>query len=55
MAGAGGYEFRTVHAHILVVRWLTLFSWAVYYKVFAPTNKKLLHFMFGQQLLAPLG
>ncbi|WP_342748181.1 hypothetical protein [Virgibacillus ndiopensis] len=25
MAGAGGYAFKTVHAHILVVGWLTLF------------------------------
>ncbi|CDQ41066.1 MULTISPECIES: hypothetical protein [Virgibacillus] len=41
MAGAGGYEFRTVHAHILVVGWLTLFAWAVYYKVFPPANKLL--------------
>ncbi|GAA0445045.1 MAG: hypothetical protein ACQEWU_21170 [Bacillota bacterium] len=39
MAGAGGYEFKTVHAHILVVGWLTLFAWAVYYKIFTPVNK----------------
>src|SRR5690625_4438121 len=38
MAGSGGYEFLTVHAHILVVGWLTLFAWSIYYKVFAPTN-----------------
>lgn len=36
MAGSGGYEFQTVHAHILVVGWLTLFAWAVFYKVFTP-------------------
>ncbi|MFG6119701.1 MULTISPECIES: hypothetical protein [Thalassobacillus] len=34
MAGAGGYEFRAVHAHILVVGWLSLFAFAIYYKVF---------------------
>lgn len=39
MAGAGGYEFRTVHAHILVVGWLSLFAWSVFYKVFTPANK----------------
>lgn len=38
MAGAGSYEFKTLHAHILVVGWLTLFAWSVYYKVFAPAN-----------------
>ncbi|MBU8877974.1 hypothetical protein BGM26_03075 [Bacillus sp. FJAT-29790] len=36
MAGAGGYAFRPIHAHVLVVGWLTLFAWAVYYKVFTP-------------------
>lgn len=34
MAGAGSLVFRPIHAHILVVGWLSLFSWAVYYKVF---------------------
>ncbi|THE12527.1 hypothetical protein E1I69_11065 [Bacillus timonensis] len=34
MAGAGSYAFRPVHAHILVVGWLSLFAWAVFYKVF---------------------
>ncbi|SDH71621.1 hypothetical protein SAMN05192534_1103 [Alteribacillus persepolensis] len=34
MAGAGSYAFRPIHAHILVVGWLSLFAWAVYYKVF---------------------
>ncbi len=34
MAGAGSFAFRPVHAHILVVGWLSLFAWAVYYKVF---------------------
>jgi len=34
MAGSGGYQFKTIHAHILVVGWLSLFSWAVYYKLF---------------------
>ncbi|MFA8438505.1 hypothetical protein [Pueribacillus sp. YX66] len=34
MAGAGSLAFRPIHAHILVVGWLSLFAWAVYYKVF---------------------
>lgn len=41
MAGAGDFNFLTVHAHILVVGWLTLFAWAVYYKIFTPANKML--------------
>jgi hypothetical protein len=38
MAGSGGYAVRPIHAHILVVGWLTLFSWAVYYRVFQPKS-----------------
>jgi len=38
MAGAGGLEFKTIHAHILVVGWLSLFAWAVYYKIFTPAK-----------------
>ncbi|WP_243292211.1 hypothetical protein [Bacillus sp. FJAT-47783] len=34
IAGSGSYAFRPVHAHILVVGWLSLFAWAVFYKVF---------------------
>ena len=34
MAGAGSLAFRPVHAHILVVGWLSLFAWGVYYKAF---------------------
>ncbi|WP_320415374.1 hypothetical protein [Psychrobacillus antarcticus] len=30
MAGAGSYQLRPIHAHILVVGWLNLFSWGVY-------------------------
>ncbi|WP_181347648.1 hypothetical protein [Thalassobacillus sp. CUG 92003] len=42
MAGAGGYELKTVHAHILVVGWLSLFSFGIFYKVFnIPKNSKL--------------
>ena len=41
MAGAGSYAFRPIHAHILVVGWLTLFAWAVYYEVFTVKSKKL--------------
>jgi hypothetical protein len=41
MAGSGSYAFRPIHAHILVVGWLTLFSWSVYYEVFTVTSKRL--------------
>ncbi|MGM8211339.1 hypothetical protein ACLIBH_00960 [Virgibacillus sp. W0430] len=38
MAGAGSLQFKTLHAHILVVGWLTLFAWAVFYKIFTPAK-----------------
>ncbi|WP_071458668.1 hypothetical protein [Bacillus massilinigeriensis] len=41
MAGSGGYEFRPIHAHILVVGWLSLFSWGVYYRLFTIKSAKL--------------
>ncbi|WP_027965084.1 hypothetical protein [Halalkalibacillus halophilus] len=36
MAGAGSPAFQTVHAHILLVGWLTLFAWSIFYKVYQP-------------------
>lgn len=38
IAGSGGYDFLSVHAHILVVGWLSLFAFAVYYQVFTPAK-----------------
>lgn len=41
MAGAGSYAFLPVHAHILVVGWLSLFAWGIFYKLFPTRNEKL--------------
>jgi len=41
MAGAGSYAFRPIHAHILVVGWLSLFSWGVFYRLFTVKFPKL--------------
>ncbi|MGP4076197.1 hypothetical protein [Halobacillus sp. K22] len=42
MAGGGGLELSAIHAHILVVGWLSLFAFAIYYKVFSiPKDSKL--------------
>ncbi|WP_096186728.1 hypothetical protein [Evansella halocellulosilytica] len=41
MAGAGSYALRPVHAHILVVGWLSLFAWSVFYKVYKPRKSLL--------------
>lgn len=42
MAGAGSMAFRPVHAHILVVGWLSVFAWGVYYKVYRVKAEKLM-------------
>jgi hypothetical protein len=41
MAGAGSYAFRPIHAHILVVGWLSLFSYGVFYRLFTVKFPKL--------------
>lgn len=42
MAGAGGYSFRAIHAHILVVGWLSLFAFSTYYRLYkVPADSKL--------------
>ena len=41
MAGAGSYAFRPIHAHILLVGWLSLFAWGVFYRIYKVRAKKL--------------
>ncbi|MFD2638608.1 hypothetical protein [Piscibacillus salipiscarius] len=41
MAGSMDLQFKSVHAHILVVGWLSLFAWAVFYKIFYKVKTKL--------------
>lgn len=55
MAGAGTFEFLSVHAHILVVGWLSLFAFAVFYKVFVPANKKLAAFHVWTAIIGSIG
>ncbi|MFS0577487.1 hypothetical protein AB1K83_17885 [Sporosarcina sp. 179-K 3D1 HS] len=42
MAGAGSYAFRPIHAHILLVGWLSVFAWGVFYRVYKVRAKKLI-------------
>ncbi|HZG69894.1 MAG TPA: hypothetical protein VEY51_00015 [Chondromyces sp.] len=42
MAGAGSYAFRPIHAHLLVVGWLSLFAFSAYYRMYeVPKGSKL--------------
>lgn len=42
MAGAGSPAFRPIHAHILLVGWLSLFAWGVFYRIYKVRAKKLI-------------
>lgn len=41
MAGSGSYTFKPIHAHILLVGWLSVFSWGVFYKIYRVRAAKL--------------
>ncbi|WP_042352615.1 hypothetical protein [Bacillus massiliigorillae] len=55
MAGSGAYAFRPIHAHILVVGWLTLFAWSVYYKVFQVTASRLAKWHVWTAIIGSIG
>lgn len=55
MAGSGSLAFRPVHAHILVVGWLTLFAWAVYYKSFYQQKSMLANLHVWSALIGTIG
>ena len=41
MSGAMDYSLRPIHAHILLVGWLSVFAWGIFYKVYKVKVKKL--------------
>lgn len=49
MAGAGDYAMRPIHAHILLVGWLSVFAWGIFYKNYQIKYKKLvaIHSILG--------
>ncbi|MFD2444344.1 hypothetical protein ACFSO7_10250 [Bacillus sp. CGMCC 1.16607] len=55
MAGSNDYAYRPIHAHILVVGWLSIFSWSVYYRLFQPVAKKLTAFHFYTAIIGSIG
>ena len=55
MAGASTYEFLSIHAHILVVGWLSLFAFAIFYKIFTPVNQKLATFHVWTAIIGSIG
>jgi hypothetical protein len=55
MAGTGSYAFRPIHAHILVVGWLSVFSWGVFYKLFEVKYPKLVNVHAWSAILGAVG
>ena len=41
MAGNMDYSMRPIHAHILLVGWLSVFAWGIFYRVYRVKYKKL--------------
>ena len=52
MAGQMDYTLRPIHAHILLVGWLSVFAWGIFYSVYTIKYKKLVAF---HSILAMLG
>ncbi|MCP2035442.1 hypothetical protein L1279_002453 [Planomicrobium sp. HSC-17F08] len=52
MAGEMDYSLRPIHAHILVVGWLSVFAWGIFYRVYTVKYKKLVTI---HSILAMLG
>lgn len=55
MAGAGSYAFRPIHAHILLVGWLSVFAWGVFYKVYTVRANKLITFQGWTAIIGSIG
>jgi hypothetical protein len=41
MSGSMDYSLKPIHAHILLVGWLSVFAWGIFYKVYKIKYKKL--------------
>ncbi|BCB02442.1 hypothetical protein [Bacillus sp. KH172YL63] len=56
MAGAGSYAFKPIHAHILVVGWLSLFAYSSYYRSYhVPESSKLAFAHVWTAILGSIG
>ena len=49
MSGNMDYSLRPIHAHILLVGWLSVFAWGIFYKTYTIKFKKLvaIHSILG--------
>lgn len=52
MAGQMDYSLRPIHAHILLVGWLSVFAWGIFYHTYTIKYKKL---VTAHSILAIIG
>ncbi|WP_419960550.1 hypothetical protein [Psychrobacillus sp. BM2] len=55
MAGAGSYALRPIHAHILLVGWLSLFVYGLFYKIYKVKFPKLVAFHGWSAIIGAIG
>ncbi|AOV06284.1 hypothetical protein [Sporosarcina ureilytica] len=55
MAGAGSYAFRPIHAHILLVGWLSMFAWGIFYKAYRVRATKLVNVQGWTAIIGSIG
>ena len=55
MAGAMDYSFRPIHAHILLVGWLSVFAWGIFYRSFTIKYKKMVPIQSITGMLGAVG
>lgn len=55
MSGSGSYEYRPIHAHILLVGWLSMFAWGIFYRTFKVKSQKLVTIHGWTAIIGVLG
>lgn len=55
MAGNMDYALKPVHAHVLLVGWLSVFAWGIFYKVYTVRFKKLVTIHGWLAILGSIG
>jgi len=55
MAGSGSYAFRPIHAHILLVGWLSMFAWGVFYRLYTVKYRKLVSLHGWTAIIGAIG
>ncbi|MHA6261341.1 hypothetical protein ACXYMX_15865 [Sporosarcina sp. CAU 1771] len=55
MAGSGSYALRPIHAHILLVGWLSVFAWGIFYKTYKVRASKLISAQGWTAIIGSIG